>query len=87
MYLAFLGDLSSPGQTASRMPPPVEEYQQETADHLMSGPDAGQADRVQRDSAQRDASHEDLAPEETRGEAHPIPEIELLLQHCPVLNR
>ena len=64
-YLAFLGHLSFPGQTAPRTPPnwAVVEYPQETYSESMSGQDAGQADRGQRDSAQRDASHEELASE------------------------
>ena len=73
-------------------------HPQETYDESMSGQDAGQADQGQRDPAQRDASHEELAPEgsslpqtsqescipeETRGEAPPIPESELLPQQWP----
>ena len=99
-YLAFLGHLSFPGQTAPRTPPAgaVVEHPQETYDESMSGQDAGQADQGQRDPAQRDASYEELAsegpslpqtsqeeciPEETRGEAPPIPESELLPQQWP----
>ena len=64
-YLAFLGRLSFPGQTAPRTPPAgaVVEHLRETYDGSMSGQDAGHADRGQSDLAQRDASHEELASE------------------------
>ena len=58
IYLAFLGHLSFPAQTAPRTPPTwaVEEHPQETYDDSMSEQDAGQDDRVQEDPVQRDAS-------------------------------
>ena len=96
-YLAFLGHVSFPGQTAPRTPPAeaVVEHPQETHDESMSGQQ--QADQGQRDPVQCDESHEELAsegpslpqtsqegiPEETREEAHPVPENELLPLQWP----
>ena len=66
-YLAFLGQLSLPGQTAPRMPPTWagDENAQETQDESMSEQDAGQAGGAPREPPQHDASHEEFASEGT----------------------
>ena len=63
IYLAFLGHLSFPDQTAPRVPPTwaMEEHPQEIYDESMSEQDAGQDDRVKEDPAQHNASLREAA--------------------------